>query len=236
MFPILVSAGFSWFYRPCFSSKVIGDITGTVKAIIAINHRCVSRDCIMSTTNTLETEILNRSVRFDYSERWIGYSLFLLRIMMGWTLFQGGVTKLITYLDDDPANNWTAAGFLTGAVPEGNPLIGFWTSMAGSPLIDLLNMWGLTLTGLALILGAFVRWSAFWGAVMMLFYWAASLEGGLLAGLPLANGWVVDDHLVYAVLLFGLGAFGAGRILGLDSSLEQLDVVQSNPWLRYLLG
>ena len=190
----------------------------------------------MSTTNTLETEILNRSVRFDYSERWIGYSLFLLRIMMGWTLFQGGITKLITYLDDDPANNWTAAGFLTGAVPEGNPLMGAWVDMAGSPLIDLLNMWGLTLTGLALILGAFVRWSAFWGAVMMLFYWAASLEGGLLAGLPLANGWVVDDHLVYAVLLFGLGAFGAGRILGLDSSLEQLDVVQSNPWLRYLLG
>ncbi len=97
-------------------------------------------------------------------------------------------------------------------------------------------MWGLILTGLALLLGAFVRWSAFWGAVMMLFYWLAALTGGLLAGLPVAHGWVVDDHIVYAVLLFGLGAFGAGRILGVDGYLERLDVVQSNPWLRYLLG
>jgi thiosulfate dehydrogenase [quinone] large subunit len=97
-------------------------------------------------------------------------------------------------------------------------------------------MWGLTLTGLALILGALVRFSAFWGAVMMIFYWMASLTGGLLQGLPVAHGWVVDDHIVYAALLFGLGAFGAGRILGLDSYLEDTNVVRDNPWLRYLLG
>jgi thiosulfate dehydrogenase [quinone] large subunit len=71
---------------------------------------------------------------------------------------------------------------------------------------------------------------------MMIFYWMASLQGGLLAGLPLAHGWVVDDHLVYAVLLFGLGAFGAGRILGLDSYLEDMSFVRNNQWLRLLLG
>ena len=190
----------------------------------------------MATRNTLETEIIGSRVTFDYSENWVGYSVFLLRIVMGWTLFQGGVTKLVTYLDANPDNNWTAAGFLANAVPAGNPFVGVWGAMAGNPLIDALNMWGLTLTGLALIVGAFVRWSAFWGAVMMLFYWAAALEGGLLAGLPLAHGWVVDDHIVYAVLLFGLGAFGAGRILGVDTYLEETSVVQNNPWLRYLLG
>jgi thiosulfate dehydrogenase [quinone] large subunit len=108
--------------------------------------------------------------------------------------------------------------------------------MAGSPLVDALNMWGLALTGLALILGVLVRWSAFWGAVMMLFYWASSLQGGLLAGLPLEHGWVVNDHIVYAALLFGLGAFGAGRILGLDARIEKTDFVRNNPWLRYFLG
>jgi thiosulfate dehydrogenase [quinone] large subunit len=108
--------------------------------------------------------------------------------------------------------------------------------MAGSPLVDALNMWGLTLTGLALILGAFVRWSAFWAAVLMMLYWAAALQGGLLAGLPLEHGWVIDDHVVYASLLFGLGAIGAGRILGLDARLERTEFVRNNPWLRYLLG
>jgi len=190
----------------------------------------------MATRNTLETEIIGNHVTFDYSENWVGYSVFLLRIVMGWTLFQGGVTKLVTYLDANPDNNWTAAGYLANAVPAGNPFMGVWGSMAGSPLIDLLNMWGLTLTGLGLLVGALVRWNAFWGAIMMLFYWAAALEGGLLAGLPLAHGWVVDDHIVYAVLLFGLGAFGAGRILGVDSYLEETSFVQNNPWLRYLLG
>lgn len=154
---------------------------------------------------------------------------------MGWTLLQGGLTKLVTYLDSNPDNNWTAAGFLTH-LPEENPLADFFASMAGSALVDILNMWGLTLIGLALTLGAFVRWSAFWGAVMMRFYWLASLHGGLLSGLSLAHGRVVDDHIVYAVLLFGLGAFGAGRILGLDDYLEDTSVVQNNRWLRYLLG
>jgi thiosulfate dehydrogenase [quinone] large subunit len=186
--------------------------------------------------STLNAEILGRSFAFDYSENWVGYSLVFMRVTMGWVLFQGGITKLVTYLDADPANNWSAAGYLANAIPVGNPLTGFFAAMAGNPLIDILNMWGLTLTGLALILGAFVRWSAFWGAVMMLFYWLAALQGGLLAGLPLEHGWVVDDHLVYAFLLFGLGAFGAGRILGLDARIEQLSIVENNRWLKLFLG
>jgi len=144
--------------------------------------------------------------------------------------------KLVTYLDANPENNWTAAGYLANAIPEGNPFMGMWSSMAGSPMIDILVMWGLTLTGIGLIIGAFVRWNAFWAAIMMLFFWAAALEGGLMAGLPLAHGWVVDDHLVYAALLFGLGAFGAGRILGLDKYIEEMGFVKNMPWLRYLLG
>ena len=191
----------------------------------------------MSTqTRRLDAELFGYETHFEYSETWIGYALVSLRVLMGWTLFQGGLTKLITYLDASPANDWTAAGFLLHAIPEGNPLAGFWGAMAGSPLVDALVMWGMTLTGLGLMLGALVRWNAFWGAVMMLVFWAASLQGGLAAGLPIAHGWVVDDHLVYATLLFGLGAFGAGRILGLDSYLEDLGFVEKRPWLRLLLG
>ena len=191
----------------------------------------------MSTkTRQLDADLFGRETHFDYSEHWLGYAILGLRLTMGWTLMQGGLTKLITYLDATPENNWTAAGYLANAIPEGNPFMGLWGSMAGSPLIDILVMWGLTLTGLGLILGALVRWNAFWGAVMMLFFWASSLQGGLLAGLPIEHGWVVDDHLVYAALLFGLGAIGAGRILGIDAYLEDLDVVQNNRWLQFLLG
>lgn len=175
------------------------------------------------TTRTLEADLFGRRTMFEYSETWVGYALLALRIVMGWTLFYAGITKLL-----DP--EWTAEGLLLGAIPEGNPFGGMWATLANDWLwlIDPLNAWGLTLVGLALLVGAFVRWSAFWGAVMMLFYWAASL--------PLENGIVIDDHVVYALLLFGLGAFGAGRIFGLDEYLEAVGVVNRYPALRYFLG
>ena len=185
----------------------------------------------MSTKSALRAEVLGRDVSFDYSEGWVAYSILTLRLAMGWVLFQGGIVKIL-----DPS--WTAAGFLLNAIPEGNPFGGLWAMLANQYIgvIDPLNAWGLTLTGLALMLGAAVRWSAFWGAVMMLFYWAASLTGGPMQGLPVAHGWVVDDHLVYALLLFGLGAWGAGRILGVDAYLERTEFVKNNRWLRYVLG
>lgn len=176
----------------------------------------------------LQTELFGKKVEFAYAERHLGYAIFLLRIVMGWTLFQAGIVKIL-----DPS--WTAAGYLMNAVPAGNPFT-FWTALAGTPFVDLLVIWGLTLTGLGLLLGAFVRWNAFWAAVMMLMFWASSLQGGLLQGLPLEHGWVVDDHIVYALLLFGLGAFGAGRLLGLDAYLEDTRLVKRYPRLRYLLG
>ena len=180
--------------------------------------------------------MFGRQVSFEYSETWVGYAIVFMRVTMGWVLFQGGVTKLITYLNASQADNWTAAGYLANAIPEGNPLTGFFASMAGSGTIDILVMWGLTLTGLGLIIGGAVRWNAFWGAVMMLFFWLASLTGGIMQGLPVAHGWVVDDHLIYAFLLFGLGAIGSGRILGLDARIEKLSFVQNNSWLKLLLG
>ena len=114
--------------------------------------------------------------------------------------------------------------------------MGMWASFAGNPVVDALNIYGQILIGAALILGFATRWSAFWGAVMMVFYWMASLHGGLLHGLPLEHGWVVDDHLIYAFILFALGALGAGRIFGVDRFIEKLDIVERIPALKYLLG
>jgi thiosulfate dehydrogenase [quinone] large subunit len=188
------------------------------------------------TIRQIDATVFGRETTFEYSENWIGYALVSMRVVMGWVLLQGGLTKLVTYTNATPADDWTAAGYLANAIPAGNPFTSLFAAMAGSPLVDMLVMWGLTLTGLGLILGALVRWNAFWGAVMMMFFWAASLTGGLAAGLPVAHGWVVDDHLVYAALLFGLGAAGAGRILGVDAYLERLAFVKNNRVLRLLLG
>lgn len=172
----------------------------------------------------METQLFGREVKFTYSETWVGYSLVLMRVVMGWVFFYAGIDKIL-------AGDWSARGYLMGAAGrEGSLFPGFWQTLATDyiGIIDPLNMWGLTLIGLALILGAFVRWSAFWGAVMMLFYYFSSY--------PLQHSLIIDDHIVYAVLLFGLGAFGAGRILGLDAYIEEFAFFKNNRWARIITG
>ncbi len=70
----------------------------------------------------------------------------------------------------------------------------------------------------------------------MFFFWTAAWNGGLAAGFPMDNGYFIDSSFVYMLLLFGLGAWGAGRLLGVDRVLEETEIVKTNPWLRFLLG
>lgn len=175
------------------------------------------------TTRELDTELFGRDVSFRYSERWIGYAFVALRVLIGWVFFSAGIVKVI-----DP--QWSVRQFLLFAIPEGNPFASIWTTMANewAWLLTPINQLALTFIGLGLILGVFFRLTAVFGAMMMLFYWAAHI--------PPENGFLITYHVVYVFLLFGLGAFGAGRILGLDAKIEQLDIVKKYPRLRLLLG
>lgn len=112
----------------------------------------------MATTDReLDTHLFGHETRVSYSARGVGYALVAMRLTMGWILLQGGLTKLVTYLDATPENDWTAAGFLQNAIPAGNPFADVFAAMAGIAAVDWLVMWGLTLTSLGLILGTFVR-------------------------------------------------------------------------------
>ncbi len=149
--------------------------------------------------------------------------LFLLRLGIGWVFFYAGWSKVVTFFTD--AKDWTAAGFLGNL--EGT-FADLFSGMAGSTFVDYLNAYGLLLIGIAIILGVLVRWSALWGAAMMLLYWLASF--------PPEHAYVIDDHIVYALVLVLLAAAGAGRVWGLDKSIEDSGLVKSNPWLLKLLG
>lgn len=181
----------------------------------------------MSSRN-LKTEIFGKEVDFEYAEHWVGYSLIAMRLGMGWILLQGGLTKLVN-------PSWTAAGYLKN-VPAGNPFAQYWGLMVGNPIVDQLVIWGLVLTGLALIVGAFTRFSVLSASAMMMLFWASSLEGGILQGFPVAHGWFVDSHIIYVILMVATAEFGAGRILGVDAYLEETDLVQNNPWLKHFLA
>ncbi len=185
---------------------------------------------------TLDTEVFGRPISYNYSETWVGWSVLGLRLVMGYVIFSSGLEKLATEGWTNPGG-WSAHFFLTNVISEDNPLQPMWLFFADHTwLIEPMVMWGQLAVGLALLLGVFVRLACFAGALQMLLFWAAAWQGGLAAGLPVAHGYVIDSSFVYALVLFGLGAWGAGRILGVDAWLESTEVVQSNPWLRYLLG
>ncbi|PJF41361.1 MAG: hypothetical protein CUN55_11810 [Phototrophicales bacterium] len=177
----------------------------------------------------MQYQLFGRTVESTYSFPAIGYAILGLRLVMGWIFLQAGLEKLFE-------DNWTAEGYLKFAIHPDNPFRDFFADMAGNGLVDALNIYGQIAIGLALILGVAVRWTAFWGAIMMILYWLTAWQGGIGDFIPLEHGYIVDDHIVYAMLLFGLGAFGAGRVLGLDAVIEKTEFVQKQPLLKYLLG
>lgn len=102
------------------------------------------------------------------------------------------------------------------------------TNQTALDVIDPLVIWGQILIGFSLILGLFTRVGAFFGALQMLMFYLAVLW-------PEHNPFI-DDHFIYIGIFALLGALGAGRIVGIDSYLEQTETVKKMPWLRYLLG
>ena len=151
-------------------------------------------------------------------------SVFLLRVGLGWMFFWAGITKVF-----DPA--WSAAGYLQGA----KTFAGFYQRLAMPDMLQLTNLvneWGLTLLGLSLMLGVFVRLSSVLGAALMLLYYFPILQFPY----PNPHSFLIDEHIIYALSLLVLGGLRAGRIWGLENRCSRLPLCSKVPGLRALLG
>jgi thiosulfate dehydrogenase (quinone) large subunit len=87
------------------------------------------------------------------------------------------------------------------------PFGDFFKSLAGNPLIDWTFMLGLLFIGMTLLLNRYVFWGGVAGAVMMVLMWLAAL-------FP-ENNPIIDEHVVYAIVLFILGMKSRKGELGL---------------------
>ena len=152
------------------------------------------------------------------------FSLFLLRIALGWMFFYAGITKVLN-------PEWTAAGYLAGA----KTFTGFYQWLASPANIGWLNFvneWGLTLLGISLVLGVGVRLSSVLGAALMLLYYFPILQFPY----PNPHSYIVDEHIINAAALILLGSVRAGRIWGLENWCANLPICSRFPRLRNLLG
>jgi len=151
-------------------------------------------------------------------------SLFLLRIALGWIFLYAGATQLRNPM-------WSAAGYLKSA----HNFVAFYqwlVSPSVLPIINFVNEWGLTLLGLSLIFGIFVRLSSVLGIALMLLYYFVILQFPY----PNKNSFIVDEHIIYSLGLFLLFSLRAGRVWGLENWCSKLPICSKIPFIRSLLG
>ncbi|MEX2008192.1 MAG: DoxX family membrane protein [Candidatus Spechtbacterales bacterium] len=155
------------------------------------------------------------------------FSLVALRVTAGWLLFYAGITKVFAVEWFGASAPWSAAGYLNNAktFPE------FYSWLAGSdmlPVINFLNQWGLTLLGIMLMLGLATRLSALLAAGIMVLYYFPVLEYPYIGD----HSYLVDDHVIYALAFFVLGAFRAGRVWGMDALLRSRGVFKKGVYAK----
>lgn len=150
--------------------------------------------------------------------------IFLLRIALGWLFFWAGITKVI-----NPA--WSAEGYLKGAKTF-TGFYGWLTQSSMLPVVNFINEWGLVLLGISLILGIGVRLSSLLGTLLMILYYIPILQFPY----PNPHSFLVDEHIIYALLLLYLAAIQAGRAWGLEVWCSRLPLCSKFPKLRDLLG
>src|SRR3989344_5235167 len=149
--------------------------------------------------------------------------LFLTRISLGWLFFYSGITKVLN-------PEWSAAGYLQNAKAF-TGLFSWFAPPGILALIKFVNGLGPLLLGISLILGIGVRLSSVLGAVLMMFYY-------LPLGFPYPNAhsFIVDEHIIYALVLLLFAAIRAGRIWGLENWCANLPICSKFPKLRNWLG
>lgn len=143
--------------------------------------------------------------------------LVVLRVAIGIEFLSAGIAKM--------TSDWSAAGFLEHAT---GPFASLFQAMAGSQLVDLLNIWGLTLIGIALIFGILVRPAAVFGIILMNLYYWAGFEANT------AHGFI-DAHIILICALAVLASGGAGHVFGLNGFIQEY-LRKKNAFVRALFG
>lgn len=113
-------------------------------------------------------------------------------------------------------------GFLKNATK--GPFEDIFKSMAGNTLVEWLFMLGLLLIGVALIAGVAIKLASYSGALMMIFMW--------LAALPPANNPVVDDHVIYALVLMVILLANKDQRFGLGGWWSKQPQVKKHTFLQ----
>lgn len=141
--------------------------------------------------------------------------IFLLRLSMAWVFLYAASHQVF-----EPG--WSATGFLAHTRTF-NAFFSLFTGPVAGPVVSFLVEYGHLLIGISLLLGAMLRASATAAIVLMILYWMAHMDFPYISN---TNNFLLDDHIVYALVLGLLIATRAGHRWGMDGWLSSLPIVQ----------
>ncbi|HVO78116.1 MAG TPA: hypothetical protein VMS79_04525 [Methanomassiliicoccales archaeon] len=150
-----------------------------------------------------------------------------LRILLGWIFLWGFLDKLFGLGFPTTASQaWINGGSPTaGFLSFGTSGIfeGFYHWLAGNAVVDWLFMLALLALGIALILGIGMRLATYGGTIFLLLLWGANV--------PPANNPIIDEHIIYILVLWALMMVQAGRVFGLGNRWTASGLVKRFPIL-----
>lgn len=167
------------------------------------------------------------------------YAWALLRIALGYIFLWAFLDKLFGFgfatckdkltgaVDIGCNQSWIhggspTAGFLGHATS--GPFADFYHKLAGHAWVDWLFMLGLLVIGLGLVFGLYVRFAAFAGIALLLLMWSALLWP--------VNSPGVDEHIIYAIALFGVALIDENQVWGMRKWWHKTSLAKSLPFLR----
>jgi len=127
---------------------------------------------------------------------WKKFIFTLLRMAIGWHFLYEGISKLII-------QDWSSYSYLANST---GPFSGFYHWLAASEgilrIIDLLNIYGLILIGIALFIGLFLRIAAIAGTfLLILYYFAYPPFGESLFNIGDGHLFIVDKIFIEVLAL-----------------------------------
>ena len=155
------------------------------------------------------------------------YILGFLRISLGFIFLWSFLDKLFGLNFSTPADkSWLfgvspTLGFLSNSQ---GPFSGFYKAIAGNILVDWLFMLGLLLIGLALILGICIKIASYSGSLMLILIYLASL--------PLKHNPIVDEHIIYLLVLILFPYLKSGYYLGFGRIWSRTSLVRKYGFLE----
>jgi thiosulfate dehydrogenase [quinone] large subunit len=148
--------------------------------------------------------------------------ILLLRLALAWVFLYAASHQVFVA-------NFSIAGFLN-STKTFHGLFAPLTTPGVVNVVSFLVAYGHLLIGLSLLSGLLVRVSSIFGIAIMLIYWMAHMDFPYISD---PNNLLVDEHIVYALVLGLLIATHAGHIFGLDGWVGRQQAVHANKWLDW---